>query len=298
MNTLRQISSVICLSLSWASEAVLAQDQAARQSAIVEYTPAGPWTVDYAEDSCSLSRSFTDGERDVWTEFHRIAPVGQARFSVGSSHLELTDRNPHISIFPAREPFEIGAETFVSRDESVRAFITMLPLDLLQSSPPEDPLSAEVDSSDGLPKTAGIQIANVFDETIVLHTGEMDAPLQAMDACMADLVRTWGIEPEELQQAVTLPESVLDERWRARVRNHYPRTGLRRSRNTAFPVILLVGPDGRVARCRSPNALGDEDFEAVACAALVEYARFEPAKDAAGEPTYGFWFTNMIYATN
>ncbi|WP_340586459.1 hypothetical protein [Erythrobacter alti] len=288
-NTLAVIASLLLV-----CHPAAAQDQAARPSATREYNAARPWIVDYAEDSCSLFRSFVDGEREVWFELRRIAPVGQARLSVGSSHLELTDRSPHISIFPAREPFDQEAETFVSQDGSVRAFVTMLSLDLLRSRPSQIPPNADEEPIDGLPQISGIQVASVFDETVVLHTGEMDAPLQAMDTCMADLVQTWGIEPEELRRSVSSPTPVLEDRWRARVRNHYPRTGLRRSRNTAFPVVLLVGPDGRVLRCRSPNALGDEDFEAVACAALVEYARFDPALDANGEPTYGFWFTNMI----
>ena len=143
----------------------------------------------------------------------------------------------------------------------------------------------------------GIQVANIVEDPIILRTGEFDRPLAALNTCMDDLVQTWGIQPADLDSAVSIPKPLNDRRWRSRVANHYPRTGLRRSRNTSFPIVLLVGPDGRVARCRSPNALGDEDFEAVACAALIEYARFEPALDADGEPVYGFWSTNMVYVT-
>ena len=291
MNTL-STSLVLATGLLSLSQISHAQTEIADQPPIVEYSPAGPWTVDYAEDSCALYRTFEAQDRELWMELRQIAPDSLARVSVGSGHLELTEDDPHVTIFPAREAFDHWAKPFTTDDDSIRAIVTSLRLSLLQSV-----AANEDDSSEALPEIAGVQIARAFNETVVIQTGEMDMPLQALETCLEDLVRTWGIEPEQLRNAVTKPVPAYEDQWRARVRNYYPRTGKYRSRNTRFPVVLLVGPDGKVARCRSPNALGDEDFEAVACAALTRFARFEPALDAKGEATYGFWSTNMVYIT-
>lgn len=287
----------LALSAILVAQPVVAQTEPAVQPAVVEYAPVGPWTVDYAEDSCALFRKFNDDERELWIEFRQIAPDSMARVLIGGSHLVLTEAEPHVTIYPGREAFDHWAKTFTSEDGSVRAIITSLYLHLLQSGEPSVQGDADEVAPDPLPEIAGIQIARAFDQTVAIHTGEMDTPVQALETCMTDLVRTWGIDPEELERAVTPPVPEFEKQWRARVRNYYPRTGLHRSRNTRFPVVLLVGPDGRVARCRSPNALGDEDFEAVACAALTRFARFNPAVDGEGEPTYGFWSTFMVYVT-
>ena len=292
MNT-RTSSLALAAGLLSLSQVSHAQTEIDGQPPIVEYAPSGPWTVDYAEDSCALYRTFEAQDRELWMELRQIAPDSLARFSVGSGHLELTEDAPHVTIFPAREAFHHWAKPFTTDDESIRAIVTSLHVSLLQSVAAND----ENGASESLPEIAGVQIARAFNETVVLKTGEMDMPLQALETCLDDLVRTWGVEPEQLQNAVSKPVPKYEDQWRARVRNYYPRTGKYRSRNTRFPVVLLVGPDGKVARCRSPNALGDEDFEAVACAALTEYARFEPALDAKGEATYGFWSTNMVYIT-
>lgn len=280
--------------------AALATPSAAQDTSATEYLPSGPWAVDYAEDSCGLMRSFSDGENEVWMELRRIAPVGQSRFIVGGTHLGLTEHAPQITIFPERGPVERDLQVIGGDDSALRAVVTTLSTSEFEAGPQQVWRGEPVMDWESVerPPVEGIQVANAFDQTVILRTGAFDAPLAALATCMNDLIRTWGVEPDVLQQSVSLPQPVHEERWRMRVAEHYPRSGLRRSRNTRFPVTLLVGPDGRVARCRSPNALGDEDFEAVACAALGEYARFDPALDADGQPTYGFWFTHMVYFVN
>ena len=221
--------------------ASFANPAASQEASVGEYQPSGPWTVDYAEDSCALLRSFADGDNEVFLEIRRIAPVGQSRFMLGSSDLELTDRDPHITIYPDREPFERSLQSITNDDRSFRAFITTISIDDLQAGPNRVWNGPPVSDWEPVeyPAIRGIQIASVFDQTVRLHTGEMDAPLEALDTCMDDLVRTWGVEPEVLERIATGPQPVNEQRWRMRVAQHYPRRAMRRSRNTSFPVTLL-----------------------------------------------------------
>ena len=92
----------LALSAILVAQPAVAQTEPAVQPAVVEYAPVGPWTVDYAEDSCALFRKFNDGERELWIEFRQIAPDSMARVLIGGSHLVLTEAEPHVTIYPAK----------------------------------------------------------------------------------------------------------------------------------------------------------------------------------------------------
>ena len=285
------------LALSFGTAPALAQHAEIERA---EFLPSTPWNIDYADESCALARRFTDGERDVWFELRGVAPVDRVRLTVGTDRLGTTQDDPHISIYPGREPLTPPARFIEGQGDIANAFVTTVSLNSfrIRGNPPaaegpqrDDDEELRVDR----PAVAGVQIAGAFDETVVLQTGAMEAALNALDACMADLVSTWGIDHAALADVAIRPSPRDREEWEPMVQRHYPRTGHRPSRNTSFSIVLLIDPEGRVARCVSPNALGDEDFLQVACAALSQYATFDPARTMDGRPTYGFWSTGMVY---
>ncbi|MGB3166740.1 MAG: hypothetical protein WBA68_08205 [Alteraurantiacibacter sp.] len=292
------------MALLWCGTVTSASATATAQSigsARTEFQPVTPWNIDYADDSCALVRRFSDGERQIWFELRGVAPVDRVRLTLGTDRLGVTNENLHISVFPGREPLTPSARFIEGDSDIANAVVSTVSLNdfrvawhrsLAEGSPH---IAGEGDVREDRPAVAGIQVAEAFDETLVLWTGDMEAALQALDVCMGDLVGSWGIDPAELAQAATRPSALERDVWEPMVQRYYPRTGKRRSRNTTFPIVLLVNPQGGVARCASPNATGDEDFLQVACAALMEYARFEPARTADGRAVHGFWWTGMVY---
>jgi protein TonB len=87
------------------------------------------------------------------------------------------------------------------------------------------------------------------------------------------------------------------ERWQRRIIENYPSRALRREIEGTVGVSVTVGADGRVSACRVTRS-ADPILDEAACADMTRYARFEPALDAAGNPTTGSWSTNIVYQIN
>lgn len=83
--------------------------------------------------------------------------------------------------------------------------------------------------------------------------------------------------------------------WAARIQDNYPARALREEKEGTVGVSVTVGPDGRVSACSVTSSSGTTDLDAAACDGMQRYARFDPALDAAGNPTSGRWSTRITY---
>ncbi|QZH74332.1 MAG: energy transducer TonB [Erythrobacter sp.] len=262
---------------------------------VLELDPASPWNLDYADDSCALMRGFGAENQRVLFELRQFSPGETARMMVASDQLELSRRTPAIASIPG-EPSELPAPTFITGESNMRGFYGRV-----------SPLSRGVEGEaiyrlDDAARNAreseirGFQIDNAFAQPVFLKTGSMHAAMEALRTCMDELITGWGVDLAILG-ALTRPPTPLDRQaWTRQIINHYPRRALAQGREASLAVTLLINAEGRVERCAIFNALTNEDFAAVACAALAEYARFEPALGPQGEPTFGFWSSNVIYS--
>jgi protein TonB len=59
-----------------------------------------------------------------------------------------------------------------------------------------------------------------------------------------------------------------------------------------------VTPEGRAANCQVTGSSGSSILDQAACAGMERYARFNPALDAAGNPTTGSYSTRITYRLN
>ena len=67
----------------------------------------------------------------------------------------------------------------------------------------------------------------------------------------------------------------------------YPREALQRGEQGATEFRVLVTPDGKPDRCEVLWSTGNKRFDNVTCSLIMRRARFAPALDEAGNPTYG-----------
>ena len=86
--------------------------------------------------------------------------------------------------------------------------------------------------------------------------------------------------------------------WAARIQENYPAAALRKEIEGRVGVRVTVGPDGRVSACSVTSGSGSGDLDSAACSGMERYARFEPALDAAGNPTTGSFSTSIVYKIN
>jgi len=99
--------------------------------------------------------------------------------------------------------------------------------------------------------------------------------------------------PAPSQARPAQPEG--QNRWAARIQENYPSRAIRDEIEGRVGVSVSVGPDGRVSACSVSNSSGSSILDTAACEGMQRYARFNPALDAAGNPTTGNYSTTIVY---
>ena len=86
--------------------------------------------------------------------------------------------------------------------------------------------------------------------------------------------------------------------WSRRIQENYPARAVRDEIEGRVGVRVTIGPNGRVSDCSVSNSSGSSILDEAACAGMRSYARFNPALDAAGNPTSGNYSTTIVYQLN
>jgi protein TonB len=83
--------------------------------------------------------------------------------------------------------------------------------------------------------------------------------------------------------------------WAARIQENYPARAIRDEVEGRVGVRVEIGPNGRVTSCVVTGPSGSRDLDEAACEGMQRYARYNPALDAAGNPTTGSASTTIVY---
>lgn len=87
-------------------------------------------------------------------------------------------------------------------------------------------------------------------------------------------------------------------RWSSRIQENYPPRAVRDEIEGRVGVRVSIGPNGRVSDCSVTSSSGSGILDDAACTGMRNYARFNPALDAAGNPTTGSYSTTIVYDLN
>lgn len=87
-------------------------------------------------------------------------------------------------------------------------------------------------------------------------------------------------------------------RWAARIQEAYPSAAIRRGIEGNVGVSVVIGSDGRVQTCTVTSSSGERSLDDAACQGMERYARYDPALDAAGNPTTGRDSITIVYQLN
>lgn len=100
--------------------------------------------------------------------------------------------------------------------------------------------------------------------------------------------------PSQARGATTRNE----RRWAGQIQENYPSRALREEVEGTVGVRVTVTPDGRATGCSVTASSGSSVLDEAACRGMERYARFNPALDAAGNPTTGSYATRITYRLN
>lgn len=255
--------------------------------------PHTAWNLEYGETRCRIARWFGEEAKPHMVVMEQAGPRRQ---------FTLTIAGPEIRSFQRAKSFWVGME----RDEPVEEIKFFGRSELAGVGP-----AIVIGAHDigptlkrGTVRAAGIDLeeAATIDRLVIrngrrivsFETGNMRAVFEALNTCTDSLLTRWGLDPEEHRAyvpAYLLERDTVQERIRAR----YPKPALSQREEAIVSLTVIVEADGSVSNCMVENATPAENLESPACTEMAT-ARFEPARNAAGEPIRSYMSTGINYS--
>jgi hypothetical protein len=141
----------------------------------------------------------------------------------------------------------------------------------------------------------GLLIERAFNKPLLLRTGSLRAPMNAMRTCLDELYSHWGIDVQA-HKTLSRPAIPLDyARIVREITETYPASMLWGGNQGSLRVRLDVAADGKPIGCHMQVQYNEEAFERVACEKLMRYALFDPALDKDGRPIASFYLVTIQY---
>lgn len=181
---------------------------------------------------------------------------------------------------------------FIGEDK--KPLLILTPVDLL-NRPIKDQIKEKSEGPD--PTTA--QLASIGHmkfvrggNTIVLHVGRLDTAIGALRRCTKDLVKIWGLNPDQQAALTTTPEPLGNPGgWITS--NDYPASALRGGQSASVQFRLMIDAAGMPTSCKVQSATQGPAFIDLTCTLLMKRARFSPAATADGKPVESY-YTNSV----
>jgi hypothetical protein len=286
-----------CAAIALVAAAVpaLAQDK------VDIYKPNGPWSVDYGEDYCRLSRNFTSGPTGLSVAFERIRPGADMRLILVGSELKtyhganqlgwhFTPNDAERKSVPMRSKTADG-KVWYNLGE-----VTIAPLvPTARGTPPPPPSPYSRDAEQAAAKAVtGFIVDGSVTQAVQVDTGDLSVPVAALQACADDLAKGWGLDPAKLQaeKSPAIPENG-GVGWLPQgtiAFGDFAKLG-----GGSNEVRLMVDANGKPTSCTIHWATLDQTTNDKICKTLMADARFTPAHDADGQPMAGYWVGNPMF---
>lgn len=254
---------------------------------------SSPWNVDYADDRCRLMRVFGGGDEKVFAIYDRYGPGEHFRTTIAGMPIKSATENGEASI-------QFGPGEGELRLPFYKGSLGKLPALVFHSQARvAPPTPVEQSAIDSRKNNEEIELAPVGPEResaikymtigkplrrpIVLETGSMHKPLEALGKCIYNLTASWGIDVEKHKSLMRKATPVgSSSSWV--VTGDYPTEMLRSAQAAIIEFRLSVGADGVPTACHIQSTTRPKKFDQAVCQSVMRRARFEPALDAAGSP--------------
>lgn len=265
--------------------------------------PTSAWTLDFADERCSLIRDFADGDDKLRLQIDAFGPTRRGYRVMVSGDLVPPPFNvPIVQMRVGYSPDKGKREQFYAdagnsgglRSASYR-----------QGFVPDPPPAGPADQVD---RQLGEFERSIGDTTVQfgvrtplrLETGNMAAPFAEMRRCIDDLVASWGVDMAA-QRSLSRPAQLLEpsEGWKKIApapESDHPGYAERRSRKQAeivsrrgelIPVRIMLDGAGKPTTCVVQVAFPSEAYRRSICQVLAAN-RYQPALDAQGRPVASF----------
>jgi len=256
----------------------------------VEFVPTAGWVADFANDSCSLVRSFSHGSDTISLRLQQYAPGRSFQITLASSTLDL-ERPRSISFLATATPQKIDYyETFRTPDGLNGVMFEAALLD-----PPSEGAGQSTTDFAVYEQGGAIDrftVDNIFGNELSVMTGSLRQPLKVMEGCFDDLLKTWGLDGEAHHALTRRAEPTFHEDW---ISVTAPmQRDFRQQRNSGRQdVRLIVDEQGKVSACRVLNWPENDPIARRMCNALQQNAEMPPALDSQNQPIKSYFMLQL-----
>jgi hypothetical protein len=264
--------------------------------------PSSKWDIDYGAERCSLNREFVSDDAAVhlqidsygsWNLF-RVILAGTAiprldgPFGIAKIRLTGDPADTHVATLQG----SAGKAPAISFNLSFVPYVDEAAVKKLSN---EEQYQLHFELSRPRPQfdatVETIAVVPTRGRELVLQVGNMGPPLVAMRACVDDMFRTWGQDPE-VQKALSRPAKPLPSTVK-NVQADYPKDMLLSGINAYVPIRLAVDGTGKATDCVVQAETIDKAFKQAVCEHLA--GEFKPAVDKDGQPVASIYSTSVIY---
>jgi len=284
--------------------ALFVSTAAAAQDAPLVLEPSSAWHVDYADDSCRLSRTFGEGGNAVVAAMERSEPGDVFELAVAGPSLSIydppearyrfgpngsnTQRFSDVGTFGAFAPALIADQAALAGGANVVTQGTAQPRGQPAASP--TPTSQQPGGSGHVSSTTvtWLEVGSPGRTAVRLAQGPMAEPMAALSACTDDLIAEWGLDVvahRSLTRKAT-PANFIGNWMTDRDR---PAGLLARGEHAVVRFRLIVDTAGKPTACHVQKSDVAEPFKTVTCKMLMRRARFKPALDSDGAPVVSYF---------
>lgn len=268
--------------------------------------PRGPWTVDFADESCAMLRTFGSGSDLYRLEMRQYQPDGTTEVMV-SGPFRGRASNFQYAFLPDAAlrdmgPPELG--TAGNGDKVIRFTTASIrtvaaTADYFKQANNADgkkgaervPIWPPADRKARALAVQGLTIRGAFEPDVTLQTGDMTAVMGVMEKCLDQLVAGWKLDPavqRALSRRPTLEEHDLGRKgWSAL------EDVMRRNKSNRTRVLFMIDAAGRIESCRLLDTAQESSEATKLCDVLRAEMRFQPAISGDGTPTASYFLDEI-----
>jgi TonB family protein len=258
--------------------------------------PNGPWNVDFGQDACRLQRLFGSAEDKHVLVFTQYWPSKRAGLTLAGSTLGRfrTLERTSVRYNEGQEPLRAAA--FAGNFDDIGQALIFPGVSLTESTTLENRESAlekpftQMDVAFG--KTVRFVAVTQGGREVRFETGALDKTFEVLNQCTIDLLTKMGLDAQKHVTMTSEARWLNQQALTRRIAAEYP--GAARGEQGIMRMRVIVGVDGKVEECRILKATATQFLESPACE-VMQRAKFEPARDAAGEPFRSLFATSITY---
>jgi|GEM_PF-273496 len=258
----------------------------------IRLAPASRWNIDFADDSCGLSRTFGEGDDMVMLDLRQFGP--QSGFDITVAGSSLKTRKGALEY-----KFSPGMQSQQSQNHMMAKFGNGFTGVVFSAS-----LTANTDSSVTAAERASLQLSREksltglsiergFARRIHLDTGPLHLAMQVMRQCTLDLLSEWGLKADGNGQWASMAQPKNAMAFAKKVQEVFPRKV--RGKSGIARIRLMVDEKGQPTSCHLQTPSEEQAFKDAACRQMLRYANFHPTLDSEGEAVPSYYITKVSY---